>query len=231
MRTRRLYWSMLISVVIVIGIFGWRTLQAQKNAGLLLPDDWLTPTKPTTWWDASKSGIKQTPSSNDTVVFFGQTCVVVPEKRWCLLRAGDRDLVTVERTKHGVSLTGSFWNDKEVLARIERNRLVATNNALLVHQTRSTLRVVDKQDREVLKVHYLNPRAMLITGLVTVPGYGQLIITESKVQLSVGDIGPSLVGPHGFFLGEGFTSVFGLGETNGEFVFANPKRLTNAPAL
>ncbi len=79
--------------------------------------------------------------------------------------------------------------DQRIIARIKRNHFELNPNNILTHSRpdRSTLIVTDQEGTEVLRVRYLNPHAIYMTGTFYVVGQNEpVVISEDKQDMGGG---------------------------------------------
>ena len=104
-----------------------------------------------------------------------------------VLWAHGHELITIGKTSGGLSVSAKIFSaDGRIVADLEDNEFhVNPNNYFKVKRPdRSTLTVYDQQDRAVLRVRYLNPKAIRFSGIFHYPPqFVPLIIDEEKVRL------------------------------------------------
>jgi len=102
-----------------------------------------------------------------------------------LIRAGGKDLLTLQWTKSGAAISGEFFGKNgNIVAVIETNNFVINKQNYFIKETpdRHTLIIKDQQNIEVLNLRYLNPRAFSFTGTIRLPNLEDVTITKTFIQ-------------------------------------------------
>jgi hypothetical protein len=81
-----------------------------------------------------------------------------------------------------------FGGDGKIITRIDRNEFFINSNFRSKRKDAHTLSVFDDQDREVLFLHFLNTKALLIRGIFQRAPSGQITVTDASVQLPRGGV-------------------------------------------
>jgi hypothetical protein len=128
-------------------------------------------------------------------LYLGNTVSVVTKFPHVVFRVGQEDVFVLDRDASGLLVTFAVFDDRgNVVARLERNTLVAINPAAYVERPDSSnLIVFDDRDTKVLDVQFLNPQAIKITGILRYPGKDLIIITEKYLGIH-GSISPQSCG-------------------------------------
>ena len=132
-------------------------------------------------------------TNSEAVAFFAGEAVALLDGagRFLIVESGEKPLLWIERDKFGAYVCGEIWGpNREVIALIERNKIVATNNVLRIKKDRSSLAIFDKRNNEVVRIRFLNPRAFSIRANLWMPDGAKIRITDDK----------GIIMPNGFAL-------------------------------
>jgi len=124
-------------------------------------------------------------------LYLGNTVSVVTEFPHVVLRVQGYDVFVIERDATGLLVSFQVSDDRgNAVARLERNRFAAINSASHVERpSPSNLIVFDDRESKVLDVHFLNPQAVKVTGILRCPGMEPIVITEKYLGMG-GSISP-----------------------------------------
>jgi hypothetical protein len=100
---------------------------------------------------------------------------------------GDVELLTLERSPSGYFVSALIFREEDdrPVARILRNRFELNRNNYFENRShdRHELRVVDKNNREVLAVRFLNESTFVIRGIFHVPGRQTVIADTDSIRI------------------------------------------------
>jgi hypothetical protein len=124
-------------------------------------------------------------------LYLGNITSVVTAFPHVVFKVRGDDVLVIGRDSSGLLVTFVVFDDGgNLVARLEKNRLIARNPASRVERPNtSNLSVFDAQDTEVLGVQFLNPQAVRITGILRYPQVDPIVIREKYLGTS-GSISP-----------------------------------------
>jgi len=113
-------------------------------------------------------------------LYLGNTVSVVTRFPHVIFKVQSEDVLVVDRNSSGVLVSFRVLDDQgNEVARLEGNKFVATNPSSHVQRPDpSDLAIFDDRDSKVLDVHFLNPQAIKITGILRYPGVDSIVIGE-----------------------------------------------------
>lgn len=117
-------------------------------------------------------------------IFFGGNLVSVAGNKCIILNIDGKNVLWVEKADTGVLINASVFDpDKKIMAEIEKNNVtVNPNNTFKREIKKHTLVVVDQSDQEVLNVDFVNPHAMIITGIFYLEGNEKLVVGKESIS-------------------------------------------------
>lgn len=126
----------------------------------------------------------------------GGVHIVRTNQSFVLIRAGGKDILTLNWTKTGAAISGEFFGKNgNIVAVVETNKFVVNRLNCLTKTTpdRHTLIVRDQQNVEVINLRFLNQRAFVFTGTIRLPNKEEVTITKTffktgPIKVS-GDVG------------------------------------------
>src|SRR5581483_2676063 len=147
------------------------TVAETEYAGLLLPDNRPTPDNP----------CHEIP--NDAVaILLGRSAAYASVFPHTVLRIRGDDVLTMNRLGNQMAISAKvFSTDGRIIAEIRDNEFsINPNNYFRKERpNRHTLRVFDQQNRKVLDVDFINPRAIRFSGIFNYPNR-PFVISETE---------------------------------------------------
>jgi len=123
---------------------------------------------------------------NTVVLFLGNSAAFTDSFPHTVLRRAGENLLTIERTPQGITLNAKVFSfDGRIVAQIIKNAFYINPNNYFRSERpdRHTIAVYDQQTHMVLKVRYVNPKAILILGVFHHPGHEPVVIEEGRIIL------------------------------------------------
>jgi hypothetical protein len=100
-----------------------------------------------------------------------------------VVTSASKDLLWLNRAATGgILINARVFDDRhDIVARLSDNRFWSNNNSRVQRHGRSVLEVYDHLDDLVLRVHYLNPKAVLISGRFRSANGSMLMIDDKQM--------------------------------------------------
>lgn len=144
-----------------------------KNEGVLLPDNLLMPPAP-----------KGCEIPDDALaIFYGGSVTWTQRDFQKVFKMAGEDMLVFERRNGSIVLTllRIYDDGGSIIARIDEDGFWVAPQVRKKRPDKSTLIVYDQRDIEVLRLHFLNPRALSVQGMLRnpkLPGYSVTITNE-----------------------------------------------------
>jgi hypothetical protein len=193
-------WLSFLVFTVFAGSLGiWSDLfpnvPADKYSGVLLPDNLPTPPYPCQTNNIRNNAVK---------VFLGKNVLGFQSKfPVTILRVRGEDLLSVKRDEKEFLISAKvFSQDGNIIAGIEDNEFFINKNnsfRLEISDDKHSLVVRDQRARKVLNFYYINPSAIKITGIFSLPNSNPVIIDDEKGLKGGGSVFTGCIGE----LGEG----------------------------
>ena len=140
--------------------------------------------------------------ANALRLYFGDSVAWITDRRdeFTAITTREEKLVVMHRYTGGISVDATIRSDDgKIVAKIKNNEFrINTNNYFYSERPDAhTLIVVDQKDREVLRVRYLNPNAIKITGRFERPGRPPSILGDNGLLSNGILIGGNCIGDSG----------------------------------
>jgi hypothetical protein len=152
-----------------------RVLIEPETGGLLTPARDPNPAAPSSCGDAPSGAIRLYFGSSGLAFTTGQSSTIV---------AFDGDpVLQIKRQAEGISVNAKiFSQDKRIVAEIKNNRFTLNPNNYFRRERpdKHTLVVIDQEDREVLRIRYVNRLSVKLTGVFFYPRKSPIRIQEGR---------------------------------------------------
>jgi hypothetical protein len=176
--------GLIITVIIVI--FGGLTVYIRNenlikelaaNEGLLEPGDKRSPKIPASCGAAVPE--------NAVLFFFGSNLDWSTDRPHAAISVG-QELLSISVRKDGNASIDhlTIFDDRDnVIANIEQNKLWVELGTRQYRPDKSTLSVKDHLNKEVVKIEFLNPRSIRLSGVFRYPGAPPIVITDDLANI------------------------------------------------
>jgi hypothetical protein len=154
-------------------------LAQDPNHGFLTPSTEPPPPLP----NSCRSG---NISDTDTRIYWGgNVSVIRGDNTFSLVQIAGNTLLWARISPEGIKISGTMYSEDGAVVFLSNNEFWV-NPSTTFHSENPdphTLIVRDKWAKEVLRIHYLNPTAIRVTGRFFYPGRQPVDVTEREVQL------------------------------------------------
>jgi len=190
--------ALIITAIIII--FGGLTVYIRSenlikelaaNEGVLEPGGKGTPDVPA----SCAGGVPE----NAFLFFFGSNVDWSTDKPHTAITIGQELLSISVRSDGKASIDHlNIFDDRDnIIANIERNQLWVKFEARHYRPDKSTLYVKDHLNKEVLKIEFLNPRSIRLSGRFRYPGTRPIVISDDVANIRGMQISQSCSGQNG----------------------------------
>jgi hypothetical protein len=192
------YGASLLVLVVFSGL-SYRAYIKSVQRELDLPYGELVPAN-----DPSPSHANCRRSPSDAVfIYFGSAAVSYAPSGFTdhtVLRIGGHNLLSLNRSPKGVTVSAQIFDSDGILVEMDHGQFKVYRGDFIKreHPDGHTLVVYDKWNNERIRVRYLNPNAINITGRFFYPGYASIVAKEDELQIGTNSFqGGSCVGGSG----------------------------------
>lgn len=199
----RSYWlsnllPTFLLLILMISCLVW-TRSAQNEYELSLPEGWLTATN-----EPSPPHTNCMQNPTDAVfIYFGTAAVSYAPSGFTehtVVKIGGHNLLSLNQGPQGVTISAKIFDPDGILVEIDHGHFKVYRSDFVKreHLDTHTLAVYDKWNNERVRVRYLNPLAIGITGSFFYPGYPPVVAKEAELQIAGNRIlGGTCIGGNG----------------------------------
>ena len=157
-------------------------LYQNSNEGVLVPDNLPTPQLP-----PAVAMFNTSIPANALKVFFGSNMSWSETMPHTILKMGNDPMIQIDRLEKAnqliVTVLRIFDDRDNIIARIDKDGFWVENNTRNKRPDPHTLVVFDHLDNEVLRIHFVNTTAIVITGTFRHPGMRNVVtITPTEFR-------------------------------------------------
>jgi hypothetical protein len=179
-------WRYVPSLLVLIAFLGlsFRVYTMGVQRELSLPEGELIPAN-----DPSPSHAICRNNPPDAVfVYFGSAAVSYAPPGFrdhTVVKIGGHSLLSLNRSAKGVTVSAKIFDSDGILVEIDHGKFKVYRGDFIKreHPDLHTLVVYDKWNNERIRVRYLNPSAISITGRFFYPGYASVVAKEAELQI------------------------------------------------
>lgn len=168
--------SFYVLAILTTAVISYRTYarnlerELSQNQGALIPANLPSP-------------LSKCPIPYDALaIYFGGSVSWARRFPHTVFRGGSIDLVTIDKTGDGITITAKIFDDRSnLIAELKQNNFISTNYAShFKRDNLSTLIVYDHRGDVALDVTYLNERAITIKGILRIPDNPTTAVVSDK---------------------------------------------------
>jgi hypothetical protein len=180
-----------IVIPVLVVALQWVDLREARNSTKLAPGNMSTPALPT------QARVPQ----DALMIFLGSTIAWTTRMPHTVVEMGSDKMLVIDkdRSSNKLVVTGLriFDDRNNLIARIDDDGFWMANSTQIKRADPSTLVVFDHGDTEVLRIAFLNPRAVSITGVFRHAGLRTVSITPEFLDIGRMRTAQSILGENG----------------------------------
>jgi hypothetical protein len=180
-----------IVIPVLVVALQWIDLREARNSTKLVAGNMPTPALP------NQAHVPQ----DALLIFLGSTIAWATTMPHTVVEMGSDKMLAIDKVKSSnklvVTVLRIFDDKNNVIARIDEDAFRLANSTRITRADPSTLVVFDHGDKEVLRITFLNPGALSITGVFRHAGLRTVSITPEFLEIGGMRIMQSSLGENG----------------------------------
>jgi hypothetical protein len=178
----------MVTIAALVWVLSWLNYREALTSTILTPGNQPTPIHPL---------VRGLPD-NALLVLLGSNLAWATKMPHTVLMMGGEPIITIDRRRGSnqlvVTVLRIFDDRNNIIARIDEDGFWVENSTRRKRPNPGVLQIFDHTDAEVLRIEFLNPTTISVTGIFRHSGSATTVITPSKVSIGGGTMTGSVFG-------------------------------------